>query len=172
MFVWGKLFFYNVTRWNCIHCNRISLLRANQYKREKIIYCSLEILELGFYFICNLNTFQTLCYILWVPLIIIRNNYNGSSLIFSVINFWAKEKIATAFWRNLGFCKKTWFCPVPIVSTTDSSYITSTEILVLLLAFIILTIYRIKWQNILLHSTWVGKSAKIIYYCTHCSHLY
>ena len=40
------------------------------------------------------------------------------------------------------------------------------------IAFIILTIYRIKWQNILLHSVWVGKSAKIIYYCTHRSHLY
>ena len=40
------------------------------------------------------------------------------------------------------------------------------------IVFIILTIYRIRWQNILLHSVWVGKSAKIIYYCTHRSHLY
>ena len=39
-------------------------------------------------------------------------------------------------------------------------------------AFIILTIYRIRLQNILLHSVWVGKSAKIIYYCTHRLLLY
>ena len=39
-------------------------------------------------------------------------------------------------------------------------------------AFIILTIYRIRWQNILLHSVWVDKSAKIIYYCTHRLLLY
>ena len=35
------------------------------------------------------------------------------------------------------------------------------------IAFIILTIYRIRWQSILLHSVWVGKSAKTMYYCTH-----
>ena len=35
------------------------------------------------------------------------------------------------------------------------------------IAFIILTIYRIRWQNILLHSVWLGKSTKIIYYYTH-----
>ena len=29
------------------------------------------------------------------------------------------------------------------------------------IAFIILTIYWIRWQNILLHSIWVGKSAKL-----------
>ena len=39
------------------------------------------------------------------------------------------------------------------------------------IAFNILTIYRLRWQKILLHSVWVAKSAKIIYYCTQPSHL-
>ena len=40
------------------------------------------------------------------------------------------------------------------------------------IVFIISTIYSIRWQNILLHSVWVSKSAKIIHYCTQRSHLH
>ena len=40
------------------------------------------------------------------------------------------------------------------------------------IAFIISTIYSIRWQNILLHSVRVGKRAKNIYYCTQHSHFH